>query len=163
MVGFILALVEQAEGHVVDDVEVREQGVILEHQTNAPVFRGDVRILVGNDLIVDDDPPPLQPFQPGGKAQERGLAGPRRPQQANHFAGWNHQRRVVENLIISVSVVNADGMEPFHDVWPFSVSPGRVRIMAKLSTITGKMPKPTMASAAREASPNCSSEANWCT
>ena len=81
----------QAEGDIVDDVQVRKQREILKHQAHAALFRRQMRICVGNDRAINQDPPTVLALHAGGYSQRRRLAAARRTQQADDFACANLQ------------------------------------------------------------------------
>ena len=64
----------QTEGDVFADTEVREQGVVLEHQSDGPAFRRRAAAGHGNRTAAHGNASLLQGLQAGGKPQCRGLA-----------------------------------------------------------------------------------------
>jgi hypothetical protein len=76
------ALHSQAEADVGGDVEVREEGVVLEHEPHpASVGRH-----AGERAPAPGDAPRRRVDEPGHGPQERRLAAPARPEQADHLA-----------------------------------------------------------------------------
>jgi len=63
-------LVLEAEGDVVGDVEVRKEGVALEHRVDVAAMRRRLR----NVLAVEQDPPAGRALEARDHAQRRGLA-----------------------------------------------------------------------------------------
>ena len=72
----------QRKGHVLEDVQVREDRVVLEHHAEAALLRRqqrDVLAVDGNQPFVDVD-------EAGDHHQRRRLAGARRTQQGEELA-----------------------------------------------------------------------------
>ena len=90
----------EAEGNVVDDVEMGEERVILEHHRGAARCRRQV----GDDLVVDHDVPVARPLVAGDHPERRGLAAAGRPDQAAVAAGRNIERDRVDRARRAVSL-----------------------------------------------------------
>ena len=160
--------VRQAKGDVLEHGQMGKQGVVLEHQADAPFFRRHVAppIAIGEDALADGDPAVLHDLQPGGDPQQRRLAATRRAQQAGHLSRRGAERGVEDHGAAAVGVGNAGEAEPFHGVAPAPsgapVWPGRERPIVRLNRTTGRMPEATIVSAARELSARSSSDAySW--
>jgi hypothetical protein len=52
-----LGLVENAEGDIVQDVEMRKQGVVLEEEPNISIFRRHMDPLATYQLAIEQNPP----------------------------------------------------------------------------------------------------------
>ena len=65
-----------SEGHVLTHREVGKERVVLEHESDATRFRGDLARLapLGHETFSDPDPARLQRLEPGCETQHRGLA-----------------------------------------------------------------------------------------
>ena len=83
----------QSEPDVARDVEVREQLLVLEHQTKTPA----VRRHVGDVVIVEEDPTVIRDVQAGDDSQEGRLSGTARPKQAHDLASIDGDRNGVEH------------------------------------------------------------------
>ena len=82
----------QAEGDVLEDRHVTEQGVMLEHEADVAVA-GRLR---GHLVVVGQDGAAVGVFQPGDDAQERGLARAGRAEQGQERAGGHVEAHVVQ-------------------------------------------------------------------
>src|SRR5215212_9897376 len=87
----------QPEGHVVEDVEVGEDGVRLEHGVDGPPVWGDAAHRVPGD----GDPTLRGLFETGDHAQRRGLAAPARAEQREELALVDVEREVVDRHELS--------------------------------------------------------------
>ena len=81
----------EAERHVLTDVEMGEEGVVLEYHAEAPGHRLDPRDV----LAIDHYAPGIGRFESGQQSQRRRLAAPARPEQRQHLAPLEGQRDVV--------------------------------------------------------------------
>ena len=138
---------------------MREQRVVLEHQTDAATFRWDVLAGFGDHSFVDDDAPLLQPLQAGGDPEQRGLAAARGPEQTDQLTLRDGQGDVVQDPMPVEGMADAVHVQSLHGAAPAKPWPGRERAIAMLSSMTGRTPVATIVNAASDASPNCSSEA----
>src|SRR5919112_1188880 len=82
----------EAEGHVVEDVEVGEDGVGLEDGVYGP----PVRRHPAHRVPVDGDTAPGRFFETGNHPQRRGLAAPARSQQREELALVDVEREVTD-------------------------------------------------------------------
>ncbi len=82
----------QAEGDVVADRQMREEGERLEHHAEVALMGG----LVGDVGLLQQDPAPGGPFEAGDEAQQGGLAAPRGAQKADESAVRNAQLHVLD-------------------------------------------------------------------
>ena len=85
-------LLLEAEGDIGLDVEVREQGVALEHHVDRPPVRRHRREIDP----VEHDPAGVRPFEAGDQAQERGLAATRWSEQGEEFAFKDIEREMID-------------------------------------------------------------------
>ncbi len=81
-----------AERHVLPDRPVREQRVVLEHQTEAPLVGGTT----GEVAAVPGHPTGHRRLEPGQHAQQGALAAAARAHHRDHLARCHGQRHVVE-------------------------------------------------------------------
>ena len=87
----------QAEGHVLRDSHVREQGIVLKHQAEiAPVHRH-----VAEVFALEQDRATVWRLQTRDDPQQRGLAAAAGPQQTDDFAGPYRKGDVVEHLFVA--------------------------------------------------------------
>jgi hypothetical protein len=86
------------EGDVVGNAQVREQRVILEHHADASPFGSHLhaRLRVVENLPLDLDAPTAGRLQTGQRAQQRGLATTRRPDQHADLPRLQSQRDTVD-------------------------------------------------------------------
>ena len=91
-------LVLEAERDVVGDVEVREQGVALEHRVDVAAVRRRLRDI----LAVQQDAPARRPLEARDHPQRRGLAAARRPDHREELAGRH----------VEVDAVDGDDVGP---------------------------------------------------
>ncbi len=83
----------EPEGHVVLDLEVREEGVTLDDHADAAPVRGQ-----GGDVpAAEEDPPGGGPDEPGDGTQRGGLAGSGGPEEGHHLAGFDGEVEPVED------------------------------------------------------------------
>ena len=80
----------EAEAHVAQHVQVREQGIVLEQQADVAVLG----VLVRHVAPADEDAAGRGFLQPRGHAQQRGLAAARRPQQGGESAARQGEAEV---------------------------------------------------------------------
>ena len=96
----------QAEGDVLPDAHVREQGVALEDGVDLALFGGEVRDV----LAVEEDAPRIRALEPGGDAQHRRLAAAARTEEGEDLAFPDLERNVGDGL---------NGPEPLRDASKF--------------------------------------------
>ena len=79
----------QTERHVLQRAEMREQRLVLEHETDRATIGRRPRAThrVVEHASVDRDPSAVERQQPGERAQQRRLAGAVRPDQHDRLAG----------------------------------------------------------------------------
>ena len=79
LVGAVLAGVRD----VLANGQVREERVLLEDEPDAALVRlaKHASLAVEPDVVAERDPPARRPHEPGDRAQHRGLAGARRPDE----------------------------------------------------------------------------------
>jgi hypothetical protein len=65
---------------------MREQDIILKHESDRPLFRGGVKVRCCERSAIKFNRPVLKPFKPGGDAKKRRLAATRWSKKANNFA-----------------------------------------------------------------------------
>src|SRR5688572_3358849 len=92
----------QAEGHVVEDVEVGEDGVGLEDG----VYRPPVGRYPAHRLTVDGDTALGRFFEAGDHAQRGGLAAPARAQQREELALVDVEREITDRDELSKALGN---------------------------------------------------------
>ena len=92
------ALHAQSEGHVVPDIPVREQGVVLEHQADATLVGRYARHVPA----CQTDPPGPRLLEARQRAQQRGLAAPARAQEAEQLACRDGQVDVADGVAPAV-------------------------------------------------------------
>ncbi|MNV23777.1 hypothetical protein D3C71_1148110 [compost metagenome] len=86
----------EPEGDVVGDAEVRKQGVVLEHQSDAArLWRGRARG-VGQQPALGVDGSSVHRLQPGDHPQQRALAAARGAEQGGDAAGVQVQVNAVD-------------------------------------------------------------------
>ena len=83
----------EPEAHVLLDVHVREQRVVLEHR----VHRTAVRLLVGDVRVADADPAGSGRLKTGDHSQRRGLAAAGRAEQGEERTLRHLQAQVVHS------------------------------------------------------------------
>ena len=154
----------KAESDVVDRLEMGKQGEILEHQADVAGLRGHQDVRADDLAPVDQHAAPLRRLQAGGDPEDRRLAAARRTQQAQNLARFHAQadlahhgqagegvaQPVEDQAARRVLFVRAHG----------AAAPGRERVIARLSRITGTRPAATMASDALAESASRSSVAS---
>ena len=89
------------ERHVFDDGLVREQIVALKHHTQPLANLGDAFGTTVNLVIVQQDAPALDFFQPVDAAQKRGLAATRRADDHDDLAWLNRQVESVNDNVVT--------------------------------------------------------------
>ena len=87
----------QAEGDVLADGHVPEQGIMLEDEAHAPALHG----LVGRVLSEELHMPRVGLLQPGDDPQDRALARAGRPQQRHELARGHHEGDPIEGLEVT--------------------------------------------------------------
>ncbi len=95
----VLALHAQGQGHVLVGGEMVEEAEILEHHAHPAAQAGQV--VLGNIrhvLAEDGDEPPRRAHRHQDQAQERGLAGARRPGEELERIGLDREGEVAQDL-----------------------------------------------------------------
>ena len=98
----------QGELDVLGDRHVAEQGVVLKHQADAALARGDVRDVAA----VQGDAPVIDAGEPGDGAQQRALAAAARSQQHEELAVADVEGDVVDDrraAVVLGDLVEDDG------------------------------------------------------
>ena len=86
------ALLLEREPHVLGDVEVRVEGIVLEDHRDVPVARPHRRDV----LAADQDSPAVERLEPREHPQPRGLAGSRRPDEHEQLAVLDREVQLVD-------------------------------------------------------------------
>ena len=94
----------QAEGHIVEATEMREQRVALEHHRRTALHRRQF----GHVLTPDQDVPGRDRLMPRDHPQRRGFAAARRPQQAAIAGGGDAQRNLIHGQGGAVALADRD-------------------------------------------------------
>src|SRR6185436_6186681 len=81
----------QAEGDVLEDRHVAEEGIVLEHEADPAL----ANVGVGCVLAVEEDGARVGHLEAGDDAQQRRLARARRPEQRDQLAGGDVETEVV--------------------------------------------------------------------
>ena len=101
----------QPEAHVLGDVHVRIEGVVLEDHGDAAVGR----LELGDVALVDDDPPGGDRLEPGNDAQKRGLAAARRSDHDDELAALDGEAHVADRAEAAVVLGDVVDGEAMHD------------------------------------------------
>ena len=108
------ARIGHAETHVLFDVQMREQRVVLKHHADAALLGGHVGVRAAHQRTIDPDAAAGHAFEPGDAAQHRRLAAARRAEQAADRAGPEGEREALECAAHAVAVVQvAQGEDGF--------------------------------------------------
>ncbi len=97
----------QAEGDVLDDAEMREKRVILEHQADAAGLRRQEQLRAGDLAPVEEDAPLRRALDAGRDPEQRRLAAAGMAEQADELARRDRQRDVVERAQRAVDLAHA--------------------------------------------------------
>ena len=101
----------EPEFDVFGDVQVRPQGVVLEHHRGVAGFRGQ-----GGDVApAEHDGAGVLPDQPGDDAQERGFAAAGGAEQEHEFAGFDGEVDAAEHGRPAVGLRDASDFKHSHD------------------------------------------------
>ena len=76
----------QAEGDVLRNSLVREEGVLLEDHAHVPAVGGDMLRRPRHHAALDADLPSVDPLEPGDETQKGGLAGPAWAEDGEHLS-----------------------------------------------------------------------------
>ena len=93
----------QAERDVLEDREVAEQRVVLEHEADLAVARVRRRRI----LAVKRDGTAVRPLEPGDDAKQGGLPGAGGAEQGEELAGLHGQAHVVHGDEVAEALVDA--------------------------------------------------------
>ena len=99
-----------AEGDIGEDVEMREQRVVLEHHRDIAVARQAIRDI----LSVEADLPLGERLQPGDHPHGRGLAAARRADQHDEFPVRGHETEVLDRRDGAVMLPDAIELDRRH-------------------------------------------------
>ena len=99
----------QPERHVGGHGEVREERVVLEDHADTAELGLDETARPHHLEIANRNPPARGTLDAGHQAKQRGLAGARRPEQAQHLPVRDAQRHLIKRL--AGTVPNADGLD----------------------------------------------------
>ncbi len=86
----------QAEHDVSEDGEVREQRIILEHQTDAPPLRRHEHLRRSDFQTIDENTPGARHLDAGGDAQECRLAAAGMAEQRDDLTGFDIEAHVFQ-------------------------------------------------------------------
>lgn len=89
------------EHHVLDRRHMREQVEVLEDHADVLTHPVDVDLLVAHVEPVDHDLAVRDVLEPVEAAQERALAGARRPDHADHFTARDVDVEALEDLVVA--------------------------------------------------------------
>ena len=98
----------QPEGDVLEHGHVRERGVVLEHEPDAPVLRAHS----GHVLAGDPDHSPVGLLEAGDDPQERRFARAARPEQRGQRSLGDVERDVVERGEVAELLGDVLGLDP---------------------------------------------------
>ncbi|MNC33223.1 hypothetical protein D3C75_816070 [compost metagenome] len=87
---------------------MRKQGVFLKHHTRLPLLRRQMQPVSGDLLAGDIDIAFDDPFKPGNRPQDGGLAAAGGPQQTGQFAFADRQRKAVQHPVPTAAVGNVN-------------------------------------------------------
>jgi hypothetical protein len=84
-------LATQAEGYVVEDLQMRKECIALEHHVDRPAVRRRVRVV----FALEQDRALVGDFKAGDDSQQRALAAPARTEQRDELALFDDEGNVV--------------------------------------------------------------------
>ena len=90
----------QGEGDVLEDVEMREQRIVLEDDTEVALFRREICDVAA----VDRDAPGIELDEAGDRHQRRRLAGAAEAEQGDELARRDVERDIVDRDEIAVAL-----------------------------------------------------------
>jgi hypothetical protein len=93
----------RTEGHVVEHIQMWEEGVVLKHQ----IHRSPMGWRIGEILVLQHDPPLVGPFKPSNQPQRGGLATTRGTQQREEFAATDLQVQVDHAPLLAITAAYA--------------------------------------------------------
>ena len=93
----------EAEGHIVLDIEMREQRVALEHHVDRPPMRRHLRQID----TVEQDAAGIRPFEAGDQAEQSGLAAAGRTKQGKKLALVDIERQLVDRGVTAELLAQA--------------------------------------------------------
>ena len=151
----------EAEGDVLGDRQMREEGDVLKDEAEAAILRRDLDLAARDHPAVDPDRP-YGASQPRGEPHRSGFPTTGRAHQAQHLAGRDGQVDAGEGRDAVIGVPDPAELEgrggPGRGAhcpnWP-----GRERAMARLSRMTGTIPTSTIKRPGAAASRSRSSDA----
>ena len=101
----------QTEGHIAADIEMGEQGVILKHHAHAALLGRHGIARTADDFTRQRDAASRYGFQPGHRAQQRGLATAGRAEQHANLPGRQRQADILNRRGSLSGVVHAEGID----------------------------------------------------
>ena len=101
----------ESESHVVGDGQMRKQGIVLKHQSDAAGFRRHVPAGLPDGLPVQFDGAGLDAFQPGRQPEQRRLAAPRRPEQTDDLPRLHSAGHVIQDARPAEGVRKAGNLQ----------------------------------------------------
>ena len=109
---------DQTEGHVVEDVHVREEGIVLKDRVDVPLIRRQIRHVPALQLHGSF----RRRLEPGDDAQGGRLSAAGRPQEGQKLSLIDRQVGRLENLyavkILCDVFKLCDDLAIAHDMWP---------------------------------------------
>ena len=105
----------QAEGDVLENGHVAEQRVVLEDEAHLAL----ARVHAGRIVAVKGDGAGIRRLKPGDDAQQRRLAGARRPEQRQQLAGFDPEIDAVDCDKFAEALRDAGQLDT-HQAWPFA-------------------------------------------
>src|SRR5690606_31157237 len=139
----------QTEGDVVDGAQVREQGVVLEHQPDVAALGRYMDPRPRQHRVAGADLAGVQPLEPGDQAQQGALAAAGGAQQAGDAPGLQGQVGAVDGQARAIAPGDAAHGQ---DGGGHGAAPGRETETRRVSPITAGTATSTSASAGQAAS-----------
>src|SRR6478735_1225660 len=102
-----IVIAAQTEADILEHIEMREQRVILEDQTNAALLRLDEGVGSRNVLTFEQHFARAGPFDARREAEQRRLAAARLPKQSHDFTRRDRERHVLERRHITEALGDA--------------------------------------------------------
>ena len=96
----------QAKRDVLRHIQMRKQGIVLEHHADAALLRGQMDAIAADNHVIDADLTCGDFFQARHGAQQRGLAATRGADQHTHLASLQLQAHAVNRCDLAARVVH---------------------------------------------------------
>ena len=148
-----------SECHIARDIEMREQGIVLEHQPDPALFGRDGAAGCGQAGSRNVDRPDIDRLQTGDHPQQAALAAARRAEQAGNAPFAQFKVGLLDSRHRSIAAGDARQAQDRRAIRAHALAPGAALPIRAVSQMTAGSERETITSAGVPACPSRSSVA----